>query len=79
MQYKKVIVKDPGTWIPVDEDMVSVDTIEFPLEEESYKDHIDSYQRKTGLTEAVQTGTGQELTSMGRFGTSMSALRHLGL
>ena len=29
------------------------------LEEESYKDRIDSYQRKTGLTEAVQTGTGQ--------------------
>ena len=39
--------------------MVSVDTIEFPLEEESYKDRIDSYQRKTGLTEAVQTGIGQ--------------------
>jgi len=50
---------DPGTWVPMDEDMVSVDTIEFPLEEESYKDRIDSYQRKTGLTEAVQTGTGQ--------------------
>ena len=39
--------------------MVSVDTIEFPLEEESYKDCIDSYQRKTGLSEAVQTGIGQ--------------------
>ena len=39
--------------------MVSVDTIEFPLEEESYKDRIDSYQRKTGLSEAVQTGIGQ--------------------
>ena len=39
--------------------MDSVDTIEFPLEEESYKDRIDSYQRKTGLTEAVQTGIGQ--------------------
>ena len=39
--------------------MVSVDTIEFPLEEESYKDCIDSYKRKTGLTEAVQTGIGQ--------------------
>lgn len=50
---------DPGTWVPMDEDMVSVDTIEFPLEEESYKDRIDSYQKKTGLTEAVQTGTGQ--------------------
>nr|YP_010019912.1 acetyl-CoA carboxylase carboxyltransferase beta subunit [Primula calyptrata]QOJ51214.1 acetyl-CoA carboxylase carboxyltransferase beta subunit [Primula calyptrata] len=33
--------------------------IEFHSEEEPYKDRIDSYQRKTGLTEAVQTGIGQ--------------------
>nr|YP_010558517.1 acetyl-CoA carboxylase carboxyltransferase beta subunit [Euphorbia neogillettii]UED19874.1 acetyl-CoA carboxylase carboxyltransferase beta subunit [Euphorbia neogillettii] len=32
---------------------------EFNFEEETYKDRIDSYQIKTGLTEAVQTGTGQ--------------------
>nr|YP_009442240.1 acetyl-CoA carboxylase beta subunit [Iodes cirrhosa]ATN95294.1 acetyl-CoA carboxylase beta subunit [Iodes cirrhosa] len=50
---------DPGTWDPMDEDMVSLDPIEFHSEEESYKDRIDSYQRKTGLTEAVQTGIGQ--------------------
>jgi acetyl-CoA carboxylase carboxyl transferase subunit beta len=50
---------DPGTWDPMDEDMVSLDPIEFYLEEEPYKDRIDSYQKKTGLTEAVQTGTGQ--------------------
>nr|KYP36752.1 Acetyl-coenzyme A carboxylase carboxyl transferase subunit beta [Cajanus cajan] len=50
---------DPGTWNPMDEDMVSMDPIEFHSEEEPYKDRIDSYQRKTGLTEAVQTGTGQ--------------------
>nr|YP_010571582.1 acetyl-CoA carboxylase carboxyltransferase beta subunit [Stachyurus himalaicus]UZH32842.1 acetyl-CoA carboxylase carboxyltransferase beta subunit [Stachyurus himalaicus] len=50
---------DPGTWDPMDEDMVSLDPIEFHSEEEPYKDRIDSYQRKTGLTEAVQTGTGQ--------------------
>nr|YP_010580998.1 acetyl-CoA carboxylase carboxyltransferase beta subunit [Sarracenia alata]UZT27317.1 acetyl-CoA carboxylase carboxyltransferase beta subunit [Sarracenia alata] len=50
---------DPGTWDPMDEDMVSLDPIEFYLEEEPYKDHIDSYQKKTGLTEAVQTGIGQ--------------------
>ena len=43
----------------MDEDMVSVDTIEFPLEEESYKDHINSYQRKTLLIEAIQIGTSQ--------------------
>nr|YP_010439148.1 acetyl-CoA carboxylase beta subunit [Cassia fistula]UTC30791.1 acetyl-CoA carboxylase beta subunit [Cassia fistula] len=50
---------DPGTWNPMDEDMVSVDPIEFHSEEEPYQNRIYSYQRKTGLTEAVQTGTGQ--------------------
>nr|ATV97085.1 acetyl-CoA carboxylase carboxyltransferase beta [Eschweilera wachenheimii] len=50
---------DPDTWDPMDEDMVSLDPIEFHSEEESYKDRLDSYQRKTGLTEAVQTGIGQ--------------------
>nr|YP_010622837.1 acetyl-CoA carboxylase beta subunit [Barringtonia asiatica]WBF92736.1 acetyl-CoA carboxylase beta subunit [Barringtonia asiatica] len=50
---------DPNTWDPMDEDMVSMDPIEFHSEEEPYKDRIDSYQRKTGLTEAVQTGIGQ--------------------
>lgn len=50
---------DRGTWNPMDEDMVSMDPIEFYSEEERYKDRIDFYQRKTGLTEAVQTGIGQ--------------------
>nr|YP_010929383.1 acetyl-CoA carboxylase subunit beta [Didiplis diandra]WKK48496.1 acetyl-CoA carboxylase subunit beta [Didiplis diandra] len=50
---------DPGTWYPMDEDMVSLDPIEFHSEEEPYKDRIDSYQKNTGLTEAVQTGTGR--------------------
>nr|WCI19614.1 acetyl-CoA carboxylase carboxyltransferase beta subunit [Aconitum vilmorinianum] len=50
---------DPDTWDAMDEDMVSVDPIEFHSEEEPYKDRIDSYQKKTGLTEAVQTGIGQ--------------------
>ncbi|CAN4121049.1 unnamed protein product [Withania somnifera] len=39
---------DPDTWDPMDEDM-----------EEPYKDHIDSYQRKTRISEVVQTGIGQ--------------------
>nr|YP_010227719.1 acetyl-CoA carboxylase carboxyltransferase beta subunit [Atriplex gmelinii]YP_010997693.1 acetyl-CoA carboxylase carboxyltransferase beta subunit [Atriplex patens]UDD86470.1 acetyl-CoA carboxylase carboxyltransferase beta subunit [Atriplex gmelinii]WMS60182.1 acetyl-CoA carboxylase carboxyltransferase beta subunit [Atriplex patens] len=50
---------DPGTWNPMDEGMVSMDPIEFHSEEEAYKDRIDFYQIKTGLTEAVQTGIGQ--------------------
>ncbi|KAL8232197.1 hypothetical protein R6Q57_001975 [Mikania cordata] len=43
----------------MNEDMVSLDPIEFHLEEEPYKNRIDAYQRTTGLTEAVQTGIGQ--------------------
>nr|YP_009556590.1 acetyl-CoA carboxylase carboxyltransferase beta subunit [Drosophyllum lusitanicum]QBC67526.1 acetyl-CoA carboxylase carboxyltransferase beta subunit [Drosophyllum lusitanicum]QBC72931.1 acetyl-CoA carboxylase carboxyltransferase beta subunit [Drosophyllum lusitanicum]QBE87496.1 acetyl-CoA carboxylase carboxyltransferase beta subunit [Drosophyllum lusitanicum] len=50
---------DPGTWNPMDEDMVSLDPIAFHSAEEPYKDRIHSYQIKTGLTEAVQTGIGQ--------------------
>ncbi|KMT06895.1 hypothetical protein BVRB_6g152330 [Beta vulgaris subsp. vulgaris] len=50
---------DPGTWNPIDEDMVSMDPIEFHSEEEAYKDCIDSYQINTGFTEVVQTGIGQ--------------------
>ncbi|WJX96245.1 dihydrolipoamide dehydrogenase precursor [Trifolium repens] len=48
---------DPGTWNPMDEYMVSMDPIEFNSEEDPYC--LDSYQQKTGLLEAVQTGTGQ--------------------
>nr|YP_010999101.1 acetyl-CoA carboxylase subunit beta [Boopis anthemoides]WPM92919.1 acetyl-CoA carboxylase subunit beta [Boopis anthemoides]WVH38774.1 acetyl-CoA carboxylase carboxyltransferase beta [Boopis anthemoides] len=50
---------DLGTWEPMDEDMVSLDPINFHSKEEPYKNRIDFYQRKTGLTEAVQTGIGQ--------------------
>nr|QXJ41040.1 acetyl-CoA carboxylase beta subunit [Schnabelia tetrodonta] len=50
---------DPGTWDPMDEDMVSLDPIDWGAEEEAYKDRIDSYENKTGLAEAVQTGVGQ--------------------
>nr|YP_009262760.1 acetyl-CoA carboxylase carboxyl transferase subunit beta [Ludisia discolor]ANI87425.1 acetyl-CoA carboxylase carboxyl transferase subunit beta [Ludisia discolor] len=54
---------DPGTWESMDEDMVSIDPIEFDIEfdseEEPYRDRIPFYQRKTGLTEAVQTGVGK--------------------
>nr|YP_010724706.1 acetyl-CoA carboxylase subunit beta [Tigridia pavonia]WDW31919.1 acetyl-CoA carboxylase subunit beta [Tigridia pavonia] len=50
---------DPGTWDPMDEDMVSMDPIEFHSEEEPYIDRLHSYQGETGLTEAVQTGIGQ--------------------
>lgn len=38
--------------------MVSINPIEFHLEEEAYKDGLNSYQRKNGLIEAVQRGVG---------------------
>nr|YP_010941235.1 acetyl-CoA carboxylase carboxyltransferase beta subunit [Fallopia dumetorum]WLS50836.1 acetyl-CoA carboxylase carboxyltransferase beta subunit [Fallopia dumetorum] len=50
---------DPGTWNPMDEDMVSADPIEFHSEKKPYKKLFNSYQKETGLTEAVQTGIGQ--------------------
>ncbi|KAI3874675.1 hypothetical protein MKX03_015152 [Papaver bracteatum] len=50
---------DPGTCDHMNEDMVFMDPIEFHSKEEPYQDRIDSYQRKTGLTEATQTGIGQ--------------------
>nr|YP_010323590.1 carboxytransferase beta subunit [Ptilotrichum canescens]UKP89394.1 carboxytransferase beta subunit [Ptilotrichum canescens] len=50
---------DPSTWNPMDEDMVSADPIKFHSREEPYKNRIDSAQKTTGLTDAVQTGTGQ--------------------
>nr|YP_009894894.1 carboxytransferase beta subunit [Descurainia erodiifolia]QKK41353.1 carboxytransferase beta subunit [Descurainia erodiifolia] len=50
---------DPVTWNPMDEDMVSADPIQFHSKEEPYKNRIDSAQKTTGLTDAVQTGTAQ--------------------
>jgi acetyl-CoA carboxylase carboxyl transferase subunit beta len=49
---------DRGTWNPMNEDLVSTDPLEFNSEKESYIDRIHSYQRRTGLTEVVQTGIG---------------------
>ncbi|CAN6440759.1 unnamed protein product [Victoria cruziana] len=45
-----------GTWDPMDENMISMDPIEFHSEEDPYRDHI-SYQIETGLAEAVQIST----------------------
>jgi acetyl-CoA carboxylase carboxyl transferase subunit beta len=62
---------DRGTWHPMDEDMYTLDVLQFhsenepahsdPLhsEDESYKDHITFCQIETGLTDAIQTGIGQ--------------------
>nr|YP_009825485.1 acetyl-CoA carboxylase carboxyltransferase beta subunit [Botrychium lunaria]QIU83300.1 acetyl-CoA carboxylase carboxyltransferase beta subunit [Botrychium lunaria] len=49
---------DRGTWIPMDESMVARDVLEFH-DEESYKDRIAFSQKRTGLTDAIQTGIGK--------------------
>ncbi|CAN6482983.1 unnamed protein product [Victoria cruziana] len=49
---------DPGTWDPMDENMIPMDPIEFHSEEDPYRDHI-SYQIETVLAKAVQTGIGK--------------------
>nr|URQ21499.1 acetyl-CoA carboxylase carboxyltransferase beta [Triosteum pinnatifidum] len=53
------LLVDPDTWDPMNEKMASLDPIEFHSEEDPYIDRINSYQKKTGLTEAIQTGIGQ--------------------
>nr|NP_569638.1 acetyl-CoA carboxylase beta subunit [Psilotum nudum]AGC26802.1 acetyl-coenzyme A carboxylase carboxyl transferase subunit beta [Psilotum nudum]BAB84225.1 acetyl-CoA carboxylase subunit [Psilotum nudum] len=49
---------DHGTWIPIDEDMIAQDILKFH-DEESYNNRIVTYQRQTGLTDAIQTGIGR--------------------
>jgi acetyl-CoA carboxylase carboxyl transferase subunit beta len=49
---------DPGTWEPMDENMLPCDILEF-IDQKSYKDRIEENQLRTGLTDAVQTGIGE--------------------
>jgi acetyl-CoA carboxylase carboxyl transferase subunit beta len=49
---------DPGTFEEHDADMVSVDTLKF-TGMASYTDRLRSYQKKTGLKDAVITGFGK--------------------
>nr|BDZ75650.1 acetyl-CoA carboxylase subunit beta [Timmiella anomala] len=49
---------DRGTWQPMDEDMVARDVLKFS-DEDSYKSRVIFYQKRTGLTDAIQTGIGK--------------------
>nr|VDD65809.1 unnamed protein product [Brassica oleracea] len=49
---------DLGTWNPMDEDMVSADPIKFHSRRNLIKSVL-PLLKKTGLTDAIQTGTGQ--------------------
>nr|YP_009427309.1 acetyl-CoA carboxylase carboxyltransferase beta subunit [Pseudophegopteris aurita]ASU95994.1 acetyl-CoA carboxylase carboxyltransferase beta subunit [Pseudophegopteris aurita] len=48
---------DRNTWIPMDEDMTARDVLGFS-DEDSHQNRVAVSQGKTGLTDAVQTGTG---------------------
>nr|UPM51649.1 acetyl-CoA carboxylase beta subunit [Takakia lepidozioides] len=49
---------DRGTRHPMDEDMVARDVLRFS-DEDSYKNRVTFYQKRTGLTDAIQTGIGK--------------------
>jgi acetyl-CoA carboxylase carboxyl transferase subunit beta len=49
---------DAGTWTPLDENLSSCDPLKF-RDRKPYGDRLRDYQEKTGLTDAVQTGTGK--------------------
>jgi acetyl-CoA carboxylase carboxyl transferase subunit beta len=49
---------DPGTWIPIDAQLVSCDPLKFK-DRKPYSDRLKDYQDKTGLADAVQTGVGK--------------------
>lgn len=49
---------DAGTWVPMDERLISSDPLKF-RDRKSYSDRLREYQEKTGLPDAVQTGTCQ--------------------
>nr|YP_010194405.1 acetyl-CoA carboxylase carboxyltransferase beta subunit [Pallavicinia lyellii]QZZ24686.1 acetyl-CoA carboxylase carboxyltransferase beta subunit [Pallavicinia lyellii]QZZ24770.1 acetyl-CoA carboxylase carboxyltransferase beta subunit [Pallavicinia lyellii] len=52
------LLTDRGTWHPMDEDMIARDVLKFS-DEDSYKNRIAFYQKRTGLTDAIQTGIGK--------------------
>ncbi|MCW6036621.1 acetyl-CoA carboxylase, carboxyltransferase subunit beta [Spirulina subsalsa FACHB-351] len=48
---------DPKTWKPLNEELEPIDALNF-RDRKAYKDRIQETQAKTGLKDAVQTGTG---------------------
>jgi len=49
---------EPGSFEEVDENMISVDTLEF-TGTATYADKLEKHRKKTGLRDAIITGTGQ--------------------
>jgi acetyl-CoA carboxylase carboxyl transferase subunit beta len=48
---------DPKTWKPLGEEVYPIDILGF-RDRKAYRDRLREYQQKTGLTDAVKTGTG---------------------
>lgn len=49
---------DVGTWSPMDENLIASDPLKFK-DRKAYCERLQDYQERTGLLDAVQTGTGQ--------------------
>lgn len=49
---------DQGSWIPMDENILPCDILGF-VDQKSYQDRLEETQNRTGLTDAIQTGTGK--------------------
>tara|TARA_B100000029_G_scaffold516827_2_gene635480 strand:+ start:4411 stop:5265 length:855 start_codon:yes stop_codon:yes gene_type:complete len=52
------LVMDPDTFIEEDTDLRTVDPLQFK-EKENYPEYLKKYQKKTGMQEAVVSGTGR--------------------
>ena len=52
---------DLDTWIPIDEQLRGTDPLKFS-DRKPYSDRLLEYQAKTGLLDAVQTGTASRLS-----------------
>lgn len=51
------IVLDPGSFVEMDQDLISTDPLHF-VDEKPYIDRIAKYRRSTGLNDALRTGSG---------------------
>lgn len=49
---------EEGTWVPMDEEMLPCDVLGF-VDQKTYHERLEETQDRTGLTDAVQTGTGK--------------------
>ena len=55
-EYIEILI-DAGTWVEVDADMVSADPLNF-VDERSYPEKLEKARKKTGLSDAIRTGSG---------------------